>query len=557
MQAIQICLTLPWATDAESFHLFLGSESIRVGCAASDAQSASAASVRCLMGKILVGVGAFELEVSPEGAEIFVGSILTESSEAVARFSRPSRTRLGRVTLRLRREWRGTDLADLARPGVGPWDVLFPLATPNGHLQLQASPFGGLSRGAVGARVWPCSLLVAAYIRRLYAYKGLQVQLLELGSGSGLCGLVAAAHGATVVLSDGDPRVLPLLHRNVADYVRRHEGPRPHVLRLDFSSAADVEAAIEKYGRFDVVIASDVLYEHRLVSPFFRSAAELLRSQDPDTRCLTSPTILVAVELRPCGVDLAVAMQEEGQHHGYAVKDVTNEMQLWVLTLPDELQVPPLEERHRLYMVSSLARSKEAPELVQTAQPVPGKALRLQAHQPWEDQGTSEWYSRSLGYWSQQEATCAGVLGGHPETSQQDLAASEAFLKALQPRTFEVALECGAGIGRITEGLLLTKCKKVDLLEPSTQLLEEARGRLKSCRLLGSARHFLERSLQDVGELPDRYDLIWVQWVLLYLTDSDVITALGRLRDALRPDGLIVVKENCLLNNSPGRPGSL
>ena len=297
------------------------------------------------MRRVLVGIGAFELEVSPEGAIIYVGSVLADVSETVARFHRPSRKKVAQVTLRIMRAWKRSDLDTL---GLASWDVLLPLAAPEGNLQLQAAPFGGFSsRGAVGARLWPCSLLVTAYLRRLYAYnpQELQVQLLELGSGSGLCGLVAAAHGATVVLSDGDARVLPLLERNAADYTRRHRGPRPQVLRLDFSGSGDVEAAVEQFGRFDFVMASDVLYEHRLVSPFFRSATELLRSSQGESG-ESSPTILVAVELRPCGVDLAMAIQREGRHHGFVVSDVTDQMQLWVVTPPEDLQVPPLEERH-------------------------------------------------------------------------------------------------------------------------------------------------------------------------------------------------------------------
>ncbi|OLP92255.1 Alpha N-terminal protein methyltransferase 1 [Symbiodinium microadriaticum] len=529
VQPIQVSITLPWAENSDSFELLLGSESILVSSAAVQYDSA-----RCHARRILVGIGTFEVEISPEGAEVFVGRVV-DNSGTLARF------RKGQVTLRLTREWKHGDLRNL---GGSSWDVILPMAAPEGNLQLQAMPYEGFSsRGAVGARLWPCSLLVAAYIRRLYAYnpEQLRARLLELGSGSGLCGLVAAAHGATVVLSDGDARVLPLLQRNVAEYARRAGAPRPHVLRVDFANTADVEAVLEQFDRFDFVIASDVLYEHRLVSPFFRAATKLLRTSEALEKSI--PTILVAVELRPCGVDLAVAIQEEGQRHGFAVSDVTGQLRMWVLTPPDELQVPPLEERHRLYVVS-----------VQPATLEPEQAARLRPYQPWQVEGKEEWYSRSLEYWSQQEASCCGVLGGHPETSHLDLEGSAAFLNMLQTKNFDTALDCGAGIGRITEGLLLRRCTIVDLLEPCRQLLEEARGRLggHSNKSYGSARHFLELSLQDTGELPDRYDLIWVQWVLLYLTDADVVETLQRLRRSLSPCGLLVVKENCLLNNSPG-----
>eukprot|EP00438_Fugacium_kawagutii_P021470 Skav234979 [mRNA] locus=scaffold122:148698:149978:+ [translate_table: standard] len=53
-----------------------------------------------------------------------------------------------------------------------------------------------------------------------------------------------------------------------------------------------------------------------------------------------------------------------------------------------------------------------------------------------------------------------------------------------------------------------------------------------------------------------RYDLIWVQWVLLYLTDADLRATLKRLQEALRPNGLLIIKENCLLNTSAGCLGA-
>jgi len=38
--------------------------------------------------------------------------------------------------------------------------------------------------------------------------------------------------------------------------------------------------------------------------------------------------------------------------------------------------------------------------------------------------------------------------------------------------------DCGAGVGRVTEQLLLAHCAEVDLVEPSRHLLDAARARL-------------------------------------------------------------------------------
>jgi len=64
----------------------------------------------------------------------------------------------------------------------------------------QALPFG--LPGAVGSHLWPSAQLLAAQLRRRYAFAPKPApsapSALELGSGCGVAGLVAAAHGVQV-----------------------------------------------------------------------------------------------------------------------------------------------------------------------------------------------------------------------------------------------------------------------------------------------------------------------------------------------------------------------
>lgn len=71
------------------------------------------------------------------------------------------------------------------------------------HVFFQALPFG--LPGAVGSHLWPSAQLLAAQLRRRYAFAPKPApsapsapSALELGSGCGVAGLVAAAHGAQV-----------------------------------------------------------------------------------------------------------------------------------------------------------------------------------------------------------------------------------------------------------------------------------------------------------------------------------------------------------------------
>lgn len=164
------------------------------------------------------------------------------------------------------------------------------------------------------------------------------------------------------------------------------------------------------------------------------------------------------------------------------------------------------------------------------------------------EEGRTNWYEGAADYWEARDATVDGVLGGYPETSGPDLRESRRFLELLQKtpgaRRFERVLDCGAGIGRVTSGLLLDVFERVDLAEPNKKLIEAARAEITDPR----AELFINEALQDVRPQADRYDVIWAQWVLLYLPDDDLCQFLQRCRSAIRPGGFICVKENVVLD---------
>ena len=158
-----------------------------------------------------------------------------------------------------------------------------------------------------------------------------------------------------------------------------------------------------------------------------------------------------------------------------------------------------------------------------------------------------EWYGEAVAYWDKQEASYDGVLGGHGHVSDADIRESRAFLRAsLGPERFDAAeaacggssgtgnneehsltaADCGAGVGRVSEELLLKVCSVVDLVEPSATMIEGAKQRLllsedgKKKPWKGRPGEFLQVGLQGFEPEQGRYDVIWVQWAMLYLTDG-------------------------------------
>ncbi|CAJ0936434.1 unnamed protein product [Ranitomeya imitator] len=50
--------------------------------------------------------------------------------------------------------------------------------------------------------------------------------------------------------------------------------------------------------------------------------------------------------------------------------------------------------------------------------------------------------------------------------------------------------------------------------------------------------------LQDFVPEANHYDVIWIQWVIGHLTDSHLVDFLTRCKAGLRPNGIIVIKDN-------------
>mmetsp|Transcript_14729 Transcript_14729/g.21534 ORF Transcript_14729/g.21534 Transcript_14729/m.21534 type:complete len:305 (+) Transcript_14729:86-1000(+) len=171
--------------------------------------------------------------------------------------------------------------------------------------------------------------------------------------------------------------------------------------------------------------------------------------------------------------------------------------------------------------------------------------------------GRREWYSKSRDYWDDEDtcpATVNGMLGGFASISNIDLAASKQFLldlASIRPAlTFQskeyttCAVECGAGIGRVTKGLLLPLgLGRCDLVESSSRLLSQAPSYIGDAP--SSQCRFLCVGLQDFEPKENTYDIIWIQWVIGYLTDADCVDLFRRCGSSLRqPGGVICIKDN-------------
>lgn len=161
-------------------------------------------------------------------------------------------------------------------------------------------------------------------------------------------------------------------------------------------------------------------------------------------------------------------------------------------------------------------------------------------------------HAASLRYWRNAPANAEGMLdmlGRHPRYSRIDLQGSKNFLakvRRLLPSCpsegkLKLGVDCGAGIGRVTDGFLKNVCEVVDIVEPVEKFTEVLRsGSLKNDGVVGDIY-----SLGLAEWNPEKkYDLIWIQWCVAYLTDLQLIEFIARCRTALTQSGIMVLKEN-------------
>ncbi|VDL11721.1 unnamed protein product [Hymenolepis diminuta] len=168
-----------------------------------------------------------------------------------------------------------------------------------------------------------------------------------------------------------------------------------------------------------------------------------------------------------------------------------------------------------------------------------------------------DFYSKAVEYWYNIDPTLDGMLGGLTQTHEPDIKSSESILSRFGPTRMDVALDCGAGIGRVTKHLLLPHFKTVDMVELTQKFLDVSKTYIgeEGDKRIGNRFCF---GLQDFTPQEGRYDVIWVQWVIGHLTISATTDFFRRCVKGLRPPNaedarrsIIVLKDNVVLSDTP------
>ena len=92
--------------------------------------------------------------------------------------------------------------------------------------------------------------------------------------------------------------------------------------------------------------------------------------------------------------------------------------------------------------------------------------------------------------------------------------------------------------------MLLDISETVDIVEPISKFSDNLRGKEGVGKIFNvGLEGWLPAASDDA-----KYNLIWNQWCLGHLTDTQLIAYLGKCREVLKKGGWIIVKENMSSN---------
>jgi SAM-dependent methyltransferase len=111
-------------------------------------------------------------------------------------------------------------------------------------------------------------------------------------------------------------------------------------------------------------------------------------------------------------------------------------------------------------------------------------------------------------------------------------------LKALKRRSRRT-LDVGCGFGDWTE-LLAAVSDEIHAFDIAPSFVEQTRRRVPAANVTCS-------DLQSY-EMPHNLDLVYIGAVLLYATQPDVVDVLRRVRESIRSDGVVVIRDWCTFN---------
>lgn len=153
--------------------------------------------------------------------------------------------------------------------------------------------------------------------------------------------------------------------------------------------------------------------------------------------------------------------------------------------------------------------------------------------------------NETFAYWCKQDANPMGMLLS-AEAMEFEHLEREEMLGYLPEIHGKSVLELGAGIGRYTQ-YFASVAQTVDAVEFVEKFVEA--NRLRNSQYENVDFHCADA--MSVKFKNDSFDLVFVNWLMMYLSDENVHTLIKRIAQWLKPNGLFFIRESCFMASNP------
>ena len=156
----------------------------------------------------------------------------------------------------------------------------------------------------------------------------------------------------------------------------------------------------------------------------------------------------------------------------------------------------------------------------------------------------------ALEFWQRKPATIASMLLQEKETVTLSQAEVVEILDQLPSLNGMEILELGAGIGRYTSHFsqVASRVTAVDFVK---EFLDQNR---KATARFNNITYYCT-DIMDLEFERESFDFVFMNWLLMYLDDQQIVLLRDRIRQWLRVGGTLFFRESCLWEGST--PGSL
>ena len=164
--------------------------------------------------------------------------------------------------------------------------------------------------------------------------------------------------------------------------------------------------------------------------------------------------------------------------------------------------------------------------------------------------------TQRMDFWKEKPASISTMLLQQEESDTISAAEMVEILDQLPSFNGMEVLELGAGIGRYTSHFaqLASRVTAVDFTE---KFLEQNR---KATAQFNNITYYCT-DVMDLEFAPESFDFVFINWLLMYLDNQQIVLLRDRIRKWLRVGGTLFFRESCLwegftlgsLKNNPAR----